>query len=80
MRILTSKFSSDAALYMYDSDSAFSIVMNSYMSDAEPVVPINNALETSEPRNATLSTLTLDVIANMTRMPSASEYKLLDSK
>ena len=66
-------------MYMYDSDSPFSIVMNSYMSDAQPVVPINNGLEFVQPDNGTLSRVTLDVIANMTRMPSLGEYKLLDS-
>ena len=65
---------------MYDSDSIFNTIMNRYMSEAMPVVPIDNGLELNEPGNATLSPLTLDVIANMTRMLSPSEYKLLDSK
>ena len=65
---------------MYDSDSPFSIVLNSYMSDPKLVAPINDGLELAQPGNGTLSLLTLDVIANMTRMPLPGEYKLLDSE
>ena len=64
-----------ATIYMYDSDSAFSVVMNSYMSDGIPVFPPSNGLG-----NTTLKSLTLDVISNLTRTLPLSEYKLLDSE
>lgn len=67
-----------AALYMYDSNSAFSIIMNSYMSDGTPVVPIGSGLHV--PGNATRNPLTLGFIANLTRTLPPTEYKLLDSK
>ena len=65
---------------MYDSDSAFSIIMNSYMSDGAPVVPITDGLGFDVLGNATLSSPTVNVITNLTRTLLPSEYKLLDSK
>ncbi len=65
---------------MYDNDSAFSTIMNSYMSDGVPVVPLTNGLGVDVLGNATLNPLTVDVITSLNRTLLPSEYKLLDSK
>ncbi len=69
-----------ATLYMYDSNSAFTIVMNSYMSVGDPIAPNNDLTGFGMEGNKTLNLLTLDDIANLTHVPETSEYKLLDSR
>lgn len=69
-----------ATMYMYDSDSSFSIMMNSYMSDGIPIVPSGSGLGFDVPGNATASSLTLNLVTNLTRTLPTSEYLLLDSK
>ena len=66
-----------ATLYMYTSDSPFSILMNSYMSDGTPVVPI---IDFGVSGNATQNPPNLSLLTNMTRTLSPTEFKLLDSK
>ena len=57
---------------MYDSDSAFSIVMNSYMSDGIPISPIGDEVGFDMPGHATPNALTLDLVKNLTRTLSTS--------
>lgn len=78
MRIVITK-NPAATLYMYDRDSMFNIIMNSYMSDGAPIVPDNNGDQTSLLGNGSLNLPSLSQLANMTRTLSPSEYKLLDS-
>lgn len=79
MRVVTTR-DPTATLYMYTSDSPFSILMNSYMSDGTPVVPIKNGLDFGVSGNATRNSLSLSLFTNMTRTLSPTEFKLLDSK
>ena len=68
-----------ATLYVYDSDSPFSILVNSYMSDGTPIVPISNGVGVGVPGNATLSSPSPGLFTNMTRTLLPSEYELLDA-
>ena len=58
---------------MYDSNSPFTIVMNSYMSDGVPVVPISNAdnfdvdMDLLVGNTTRTAVTTADVMANLTR-------------
>ena len=61
---------------MYDSDSAFSIVMNSYMSDGIPISPISNEVGFDMPGNVTPNALALDLVKNLTRTLSTSHDQL----
>ena len=63
---------------MYDSNSLFSNVVNRYMSDGVPIVPISDPNGLELPGNMTLDSPTLNLIANLTQTLSSSEYKLLD--
>ena len=69
-----------ATLYMYDSNSVFTIVMNSYMSVGHPIAPNDDPTGVEMSGNASLNLLTLDDVANLTHIPEPSEYKLLDSR
>ncbi|KAF6227612.1 hypothetical protein HO173_012141 [Letharia columbiana] len=68
-----------ATLYMYDSDSLFSAVINCYMSGGIPIVPVSNEDWADVLKNATLRLPSLSVLTNVTRTLSPSEYKLLDT-
>ncbi len=68
-----------ATLYMYDSNSAFTIIMNSYMSVGDPIAPNSDLTGVDMSGNKTLNLLTLDDIKNLTHVAEPSEYKLLDS-
>lgn len=57
---------------MYDSDSAFRNVMNSYMSDGIPISSIGNEVGFDMPGNATPNALALDLVKNLTRTLSTS--------
>ena len=69
-----------ATLYVYDSNSAFSNVMNKYMSYGSPVIPISSSIGQDVLGNATLDYQTADVIAKLTATLPRTEYKLLDSQ
>lgn len=80
MRIATSG-NLVGTLYIYDSNSPFNdVIMNKYMSEGLPITPTSIGLGSDAVRNATVNSLTLDVIMNLTRAPLPSEYKLLDSE
>ena len=44
-----------AALYVYTSDSPFSILVNSYMSDGSPIIPIVSESQLNTLRNVSLA-------------------------
>ena len=69
-----------AILYIYDSDSPFSILVNSYMSDGTPIVPISNGVGVGVLSNTTLSPPSPGLFTNMTRTLLPSEYELLDAR
>ena len=52
---------------MYDTDSTFRIVTNSYMSDGIPISPIGNVVGFDMPGNATPNALALDLVKILIR-------------
>ena len=79
MRVVVSSAPA-ATLYIYDSDSPFSFLINSYMSDGTPVVPISSGVGVGVLGNATRSPPSLGLFTNMTRTLLPSEYELLDAR
>lgn len=67
-----------AILYMYDSGSVFSHIMNRYMSNGIPIIPGSDTLGGTG--NATGRPLSLSLLTNITRTLSPTEVKLLDSR
>ena len=66
-----------AILYMYDSNSVFSIIVNRYMSEGTPIIPGSGRIDGTG--NGTGSAVSLSLLMNMTRRLGPNEVKLLDS-